>query len=93
MTANPKRTMHEYLPAYSLVASDRADAWRRANNKTGGFVIMYQGKICCWQDTLSSPSNWQPGSLAVGPSGSQWVATGGDMRAGSEEWTPIRVVH
>lgn len=67
-----------------------AEEWRTTNGYTekGGVVVFFEGTPQGWVDELRNPEEWQPGSIAVDESDTEWIAHGGDNQNGAASWIP-----
>ena len=54
-----------------------------------GVVIICNGEVSGWMDSLRDPEKWAPGEVAIDASGNQWIAKGwhAGMR-GASRWEP-----
>lgn len=55
----------------------------------GGVVVVYEGEVAGWIDTLRDPQSWQPGCLAIDEAGNTWRAEGGSEYDGAEDWIKV----
>lgn len=66
---------------------ERADAMRRENNLTGGYVLFFDGEPFGWKAAPTHPETVCPDSLAVGADATDcYVAVGGNDRDGAKAW-------
>ncbi|MCS3473087.1 hypothetical protein M2401_006855 [Pseudomonas sp. JUb42] len=64
-----------------------ARKWRNANqHHRGGVVLIWQGKVYGWKDSLRDASSESPGALAIDETGHIFIAEGGDEHNGAKCW-------
>lgn len=68
-----------------------AKEWRQRWNETGtgGVVIVYEGQVQGFTNTLRHPSAWPQGTWAVEENGRCFIAVGGDDTEYGEEWREV----
>lgn len=67
-----------------------AQEWRTRRGYTGrgGVVVVFDGIVQGWVDTLRDPEAWRPGCVAVDEIGCSWLAIGGNDQNGASTWMP-----
>lgn len=68
------------------------EKWRQENERPTGAVVVYEGEIAGWMDSVRDPNHWCPGCLAFGSNGGIWRAVGGDDYNGARGWDVVRPV-
>jgi len=73
--------------------TDRATAkqWRSNQDEpvaSTGVVLICEGRVYGWKNSLRDPHHECPGAVAVDPVGMMWMATGGNDRDGASTWVP-----
>ncbi|MFZ6774552.1 hypothetical protein ACO0LB_17755 [Undibacterium sp. SXout7W] len=65
-----------------------ARIWREQNGYTGraGVIVLFQGNVQGWVNTLRNPEHWQPGCIAVNEEGPSWTTMAGSERNGALMW-------
>lgn len=69
---------------------DTATRWRQANGYVGraGVVVIFNGDVQSWVNSLRNPDHWQPGCVAVDEDGRTWTSIAGNERNGALMWLP-----
>jgi hypothetical protein len=69
---------------------DTATRWRQANGYVGrgGVVVIFDGDVQSWVNSLRNPDHWQPGCVAVDEEGRTWTSIAGNERNGALMWLP-----
>jgi hypothetical protein len=67
---------------------DIALQWRKETGRVGrgGVVVLFNGKVQGWVNTLRNPDHWQPGCIAVDEDGRTWTTIAGNDRDGALMW-------
>jgi hypothetical protein len=67
---------------------DIALQWRKETGRVGhgGVVVLFNGKVQGWVNTLRNPDHWQPGCIAVDEEGRTWTTIAGNERDGALMW-------
>lgn len=65
-----------------------AQTWREQNGYKGraGVVVIFQGNVQGWVNTLRNPEHWQPGCVAINEEGQSWTTLAGSERTGAVMW-------
>ncbi|MEX5498360.1 hypothetical protein [Pseudomonas syringae] len=64
-----------------------ANKWRSINqDHRGGIVLIWQGAVYGWKDSLRDASHERPGVFAVDETGHIFIAEGGDQHDGAKGW-------
>ena len=64
-----------------------AAKWRNAHqDHRGGVVLIWQGAVYGWKDSLRDASHESPGVFAVNEAGHIFIAEGGDEYNGAKCW-------
>ncbi|NAO47756.1 hypothetical protein B0A91_07165 [Pseudomonas syringae] len=64
-----------------------ANRWRKINqDHRGGIVMIWQGTVYGWKDSLRDASHERPGVFAVDETGHIFIASGGDEYTGAKGW-------
>ncbi|RVU52992.1 hypothetical protein EOL67_04090 [Pseudomonas syringae pv. syringae] len=64
-----------------------ANRWRKINqDHRGGIVMIWQGTVYGWKDSLRDASHERPGVFAVDENGHIFIAEGGDDYNGAKGW-------
>lgn len=64
-----------------------ATKWRDLNqDHHGGIVLIWQGEVYGWKDSLRDASHERPGVFAVDETGHIFIAAGGDDYNGAKGW-------
>ncbi|QVI81846.1 hypothetical protein KHW15_07160 [Pseudomonas syringae] len=64
-----------------------ASKWRKINqDHRGGIVMIWQGSVYGWKDSLRDASQERPGAFAVDETGQIFIAEGGDDYNGAKGW-------
>jgi hypothetical protein len=69
---------------------DTANRWHQANGYVGrgGVVVIFNGDVQSWGNSLRNPDHWQPGCVAVDEDGRTWTSIAGNERNGALMWLP-----
>jgi hypothetical protein len=69
---------------------DTSTRWRQANGYVGrgGVVVIFDGDVQSWVNSLRNPDHWQPGCVAVDEEGRTWTSIAGNERNGALMWLP-----
>lgn len=67
-----------------------AQRWREKCGYVGrgGVVVVLDGEVQSWVNTLRNPAHWRPGCVAVDEAGSSWTAIIGSEQDGALLWLP-----
>jgi hypothetical protein len=67
-----------------------ARRWREENGYVGrgGVIVLFNGEVQGWVNTLRNPSHWQPGCIAVDEDGRTWTTIAGNQNDGALMWMP-----
>lgn len=66
---------------------DIANQYRAANPRlSGGYVVIFEGEVTGWTDSLARPESWMPGCIAVSEIGKCYEAQGGNDYDGASQW-------
>jgi len=61
--------------------------WRQETGRVGrGGVVLFNGEVQGWVNTLRNADHWQPGCIAVGEDGRTRTTIAGNDRAGALMW-------
>jgi len=61
--------------------------WREGNQEhRGGVVLVWQGSVYGWKNSLRDASHERPGAYAVDEAGHVFIAEGGDDYNGAKCW-------
>ncbi|PHX46475.1 hypothetical protein AO354_21185 [Pseudomonas syringae pv. syringae] len=64
-----------------------ASKWRKINqDHRGGIVMIWQGTVYGWKDSLRDASQERPGVFAVDETGHIFIAEGSDDYNGAKGW-------
>lgn len=64
-----------------------ASKWRKINqDHRGGIVMIWQGTVYGWKDSLRDASQERPGVFAVDETGHIFIAEGSDDYYGAKGW-------
>ena len=67
------------------------NAYRKRHGFEGrGVVIVYEGLLQGWCETLPDPHEWLPGCIAIDTHYRQWLAADGNARDGADSWQPLQ---
>ncbi|MCO8166220.1 antirestriction protein ArdR [Pseudomonas sp. 21LCFQ02] len=67
-----------------------AASWRACNPEhSGGVVLLWQGVVYGWKDSLRDPGDERPGAFAVAEDGQIYVAEGGEKSNGAQRWSAV----
>jgi hypothetical protein len=67
---------------------------RRRDEKfnTSGVIVLFEGNVQSWVNTLRNPEHWQPGCVAIDEGGGSWTAIAGNQGDGALMWLPDRPI-
>ncbi|CAG4923248.1 hypothetical protein [Paraburkholderia gardini] len=67
-----------------------ARRWREENGYVGrgGVIVLFDGEVQSWVNTLRNPNHWQPGCIAVDEDGRTWTTIAGNQDDGALMWMP-----
>jgi hypothetical protein len=69
---------------------ETAKRFREVFDRERGVVVIFEGEVAGWMDTLRDPNHWMPGCIAVDVDGNTWLATGGNDYDGATHWDPVK---
>lgn len=75
------------MDAYKVVIS--ANRYRAENDKPSGVVLLFEGKVYGWKNSLRNANHEKPGVIAVDSDGHMFQAQGGDDTNGAKLWVAI----
>lgn len=67
-------------------------AKKMAMSVGGGVIVLFEGAVQSWVDTLRNPEHWQPGCVAVDEDGRSWTAIAGNQGDGALMWLPDKPI-
>lgn len=72
-------------------AQTAAQSWRSEYECTGrgGVIVIHDGLVQGWVNSLRNPDHWMPGCIAVSEEGQIWIAEGGNDYDGAKAWRAI----
>lgn len=67
-----------------------ARAWREEKGylNRGGVIVIHDGIVNGWVNTLRNPDHWVPGCVAIDEEGRSWTTIAGNDREGALMWLP-----
>ncbi|HCN5947583.1 TPA: antirestriction protein ArdR [Escherichia coli] len=69
-----------------------AKKWRNTQNEPhtiSGIVLIWEGQVYGWKDSLRDPNHERPNAIAVDENGRVFRAEGGNDYDGAERWASI----
>lgn len=76
------------MQAHSPIAI--AQAWRDTHPKyVGGWVLLFEGVVTGWKQSLTRPATERIGALAVDDAGNVWQTTGHNDEDGATGWIKV----
>ncbi|MGF6781630.1 hypothetical protein [Paraburkholderia sp. GAS334] len=51
-------------------------------------IVLFDGAVQSWVNTLRNPNHWQPGCIAIDEQGRTWTAIAGNQGDGALMWLP-----
>ncbi|MBS0045138.1 antirestriction protein ArdR [Shewanella sp. M16] len=67
-----------------------ADKWREENpDHQDGVVLIWQGSVYGWKNSLRDPAHEQPSAFAVDSEGHVFIAEGGNSYDGAKCWVAV----
>lgn len=73
---------------YDAHRSSAPLARRQRVRRAGGVIVLFDGAVQSWVNTLRNPNHWQPGCIAIDEQGRTWTAIAGNQGDGALMWLP-----